>query len=379
MIKIAVVRGDFVSPWELQNFEKLPINYVVTVFTGYYPITKIEEGKRFSITKLISPVDLNFGKINRAKMAFLNRLFVDAHVLFGLEKRLEGVDVAHAAETYYSFTNQCLIAKNRKIVKKVVSTVWENIPFNNESIHGRREYKEQAFKQVDLFLAVTEKAKKTLMIEGCSPSKIEVLKPGLDLVKFCSKTKRLFRKNRLRLLFVGRLEKDKGIDLLLTIFSKMVKYIPFLELTIVGSGNKESEVIDAQKKIPQIRYLGNVSYKNMPDVYASSDILVHPAIGTETWQEQYGMVLVEAMASGLPILSFDKGSIAEVVGEGGVLTSPEKFEKELSQLINSENQRRLLSKKAVYLAKLNYDARKYSIRLGELYKEILNEKGIYNK
>lgn len=375
MIRVGIVRGDFASPWELQNFEKLPSNYDLTVFTGLYTTTPITESKRFKVEKLFSPVDLNLGKINRYRMSVLNRLFIDAHVLYGLEKKLSGFDIAHTAETYYSYTRQSLQAKSKGFVKKVVSTVWENIPFNNEGISGRRKFKKYAFDNIDLFLAVTAKSKEALITEGCPSNKISVLNPGIDLDKFQPKAfGKKFCQNIIRILFVGRLEKDKGIDFLLNLFEKMIKAHPLLELVIVGTGSEKSTITNIQKRVPQVTYLGAVPYQDMPNIYSTCQILVHPAIGTDTWQEQYGMVLVEAMASGLPILSIDKGSIAEVVGSGGIVVKIDCFEKELLSLINNERQRRTLSDNAVRIAKEKYDASKYAQRLNLLYKEILKSK-----
>ncbi len=371
MTKLAIIRGDFASPWELQNFEKLPKNYDLTVFTGYYPLAKITETDRLKIRHLFSPVDLNLGTISRWRMGLLNRVFVDAHILFGLEKSLSKFDIAHTAETYYSFTMQSVAAKQKGIVKKVVSTVWENIPFNNESIRGRKKFKQLAFTNVDLFLAVTRKSKDALILEGCDHKKIEVLKPGIDLDRFGKKTQLNKPTSKiLKILFVGRLENEKGIDLLLRSFERINKKIKTVKLVIVGKGNKEPTVIEAQRRNPNITFLGNVPYDEMPDTYSSCDIFAHPAIGSDTWQEQYGMVLIEAMASGLPILSVDRGSITEIVGESGVVVNPEQFEDELSSLIENENKRRKLIRLAIQNAHINYDANKYARRLDQIYKEI---------
>ncbi len=121
----------------------------------------------------------------------LNRLFTDAHYLFGLENLLKGFDLVHSAETYFHYTQQCLNAKKRGYVKKVIATVYENIPFNNEGIWGRRAFKARARRELDHIVAISQKAKEALILEGADPKKILVIGHYID-------TKRFFPKPRVR-------------------------------------------------------------------------------------------------------------------------------------------------------------------------------------
>ena len=88
-MKIAIVRGDFAAPGELPNFFPLAVHNQLSLFTGFFPVWNLGNTYGIKVEKLISPVDLNFGKISRFKMALLNRIFIDAHKLFGLENKLQ--------------------------------------------------------------------------------------------------------------------------------------------------------------------------------------------------------------------------------------------------------------------------------------------------
>ena len=183
-MKIAIVRGDFLGGWEVPVFTPWLKKHEVTIFTGKNPVNKVIIPPGFKVEKLFSPVDLNFGKISRWKMAILNRLFIDAHVLFGLEEKLKGFDVAYTGETSYFFTLQCIWAKRQGFVKKVIVHCFENIPFNNEKIWGRKWLKQTVLHQADKFIVPTEGARKVLLLEGANPDKITLLKPGIDLEHF---------------------------------------------------------------------------------------------------------------------------------------------------------------------------------------------------
>lgn len=360
-MKIAIIRGDFASPWELQNFKPLAKKHELVLFTGLRPVNDLSSLSWLKIIKLPSPVDLDFGRFSRFTMAITNRLFTDAHVLFGLEKELQGFDIAHCAETYYSYTQQCIRAKELGYIKKVVSTVWENIAGNNEGISGRQGFKKNSFKNIDRFLAVTEGAKHALIKEGCPEEKIIILKPGIDLSYFY---KRPFieKKDKIRLLFVGRLVAEKGILDLVNIFLRLRKKHTNIEFNIVGDG-----LLNPKIKGSAVNYLGKISYDNMPELYSQNDIFIHYPIGSKTWQEQYGMVLIEAMACGLPVVGLDKGSVKEVVGLGGFVVSQSKYLRTLEELIINNVLRKGLSKKAKEFTRKNYNSLTYAKNLEKIY------------
>src|SRR5581483_1784343 len=108
----------------------------------------------FPVVKLPSPMDLPDFPY---KMPILNRIFTDAHYLLGLEENLKGYDLVHTAETYFHYTQQAIEAKQKGQVKKVIATVLENIPFNNEGIWGRKEFKSNARENLDHMIALTER------------------------------------------------------------------------------------------------------------------------------------------------------------------------------------------------------------------------------
>lgn len=378
-MKVALIRGDFANPWELQNFEPLTNRLDITLFTGFLPIAPLDN-LHIQTKRLLSPVDINFRQISKAKMAILNRIFVDAHKLVGLEKQLKGYDIAHTAETYYGFTNQSLKAKLNGNVKKVVSTIWENIPFNNETIRGRKQYKQFAYKNVDLFLPVTERSKQALIIEGVDKNKIEILRPGVDIKNFCTRKKSIYKNIRkfsdgnekVIATFIGRLEPEKGVLNLVKQFGNKI-YNTNIHLMIVGSGSLESQICQllSGNHYSNVHFLGQLSYKKIPELYNFSDFLIHPAFGNKTWEEQYGMVLIEAMASGVPIIGSNSGSIPEIIGDAGIVADEKKIFRLAYQFATNPNLINSYKIKARNRAVIEFNRDNFARRLLEIYRYVL--------
>lgn len=135
------------------------------------------------------------------------------------------------------------------------------------------------------------------------------------------------------ILFVGRLDKIKGITYLI----EAVKEIDAL-LVIVGGGPLES-ILKAQaaEQGNKIQFLGAKTHEELTKIYASSDIFVAPSITTESGaKEGFGVVILEAMASGLPVVASLSGGIKDIItnGENGILV-PERDSHAIADAIRS--------------------------------------------
>lgn len=306
--KVAIVRGKFLNKFEMQMYEPLIDRYDITAFGS---LTPYHDHFAFPVVKLPSPMDLPDFPY---KMPIINRLFVDAHYLFGLEKHLVGFDLIHTAETYFHYTQQCLNAKEKA---KVIATVLENIPFNNEGIWGRKRYKARARRELDHIVALTNKTKEALLEEGTDPKKITVIPHFIDTKRF-SPVPKQNNPTSLTVLFVGRFEEEKGALDVLSAARLLATDNTIRPYTIhwlfVGSGR-----IDISGPHVRVKY---VNYEAMPEIYRQADIFVAPSRPTPTWEEQYCTALLEAQAIGLPIVTTDTGGIPENIGDAGVIVLP---------------------------------------------------------
>ncbi len=118
--------------------------------------------------------------------------------------------------------------------------------------------------------------------------------------------------------FFGRLVEEKGVDVLIDALGRLGGEWRAL---IVGAG-PDAERLKAQAAAhgDRITFREQVPSVEMPSLYQQVDVLVLPSLTRPNWKEQFGRVLVEAMASGVPVIGSDSGAIPDVIGDAGLIT-----------------------------------------------------------
>ncbi len=377
--KIAIIRGAFLNQYEMQFFEPLMRSFEITGFSSLKPIHDVYQ---FPVVKSWSPMDLPSFPF---KLPILNRVFTDVHYLAGLEKKLKGFDLVHTAESYFHYTQQALNAKKSGYVKRVIATVLETIPFNNEGIRGRDEYKRRARSELDHIIALTEKTKQSLLLEGANPNNITVISHFIDTARFSPKSDAVTSGNgglptQLTILFSGRIEAYKGVYELLYAVKLLcndaeLRSIPW-KLKMVGTGTELTRIriLEQRLKIGQFIQHACVPYSQMPDEYRQADIYVAPSKATLTWEEQYNTTLLEAQSSGLPIVTTHTGGIPENVGDAAVLIPAGEYMPlalALKRFLLSAALRKTYGVKARARALAVHDRRIGAKKLTELYTRLL--------
>jgi glycosyltransferase involved in cell wall biosynthesis len=168
------------------------------------------------------------------------------------------------------------------------------------------------------------------------------------------------------LLYLGRLVPEKGLEDLLSTFQILPEDI---QLRIVGDGPMESwikDVIHKKHLASRIIIHSSIPWVELPSLYNSVNALVLPSRTVPHWKEQFGRVLAEAMACGLPVVGSDSGAIPEVLGDCGLIY-PEGnislFKDALMQLRNNSSLCLQLGERGVKKARNEYSwdmiARKY--------------------
>lgn len=119
--------------------------------------------------------------------------------------------------------------------------------------------------------------------------------------------------------YVGRLVPQKGVLDLLEAVARMPSNV---RLRLIGGGSLEPELRRRSTALGmehRVEFLGRVPSSALPQLYRELDVLVLPSRTTPNWKEQFGRVLIEAMACGVPVVGSDSGEIPNVVGEAGLL------------------------------------------------------------
>ena len=145
---------------------------------------------------------------------------------------------------------------------------------------------------------------------------IKIIHNGVDCREFVPAQNRRPEK-RYRLVCVSRLIGRKGIDDLITALPKIKAKLGKVELTLVGEGNLKEELqalAESQGVSDDIRWLGYVDHSSLPEIYVQADLFVLPS-----YFEGMSNALLEAMASGLPVVVTNTGGTGELVDENGLV------------------------------------------------------------
>jgi len=170
-------------------------------------------------------------------------------------------------------------------------------------------------------IAVSDVAKQHISSEF--PSDYKIIPNGIDTSHFSMITKPWidYDDEKTNILFVGRLEKKKGLKYLLLAFKQLILNGHKIRLLVVGPGKMDS---DCQSIIRSIHsndliIIGEVPYNALPKYYSSADIFCAPSIGSES----FGVVLLEAMACGKPIIASDISGYNSIINQGvqGILVN----------------------------------------------------------
>ncbi len=175
--------------------------------------------------------------------------------------------------------------------------------------------------QLDTIFVNSEQYRQSWIDRGIEPGKLKILPRGLDTNLFTpGRSDPDFWKqfgsdgDGVRLLFVGRVSKEKDLDILVQAFRKLKAEKVPVQLSIVGHGPYSDTLA---KILPEACYTGYLNGTELAKAYASSDIFVFPST-TDT----FGNVIIEAQAAGLPVIVSDVGGPRELVTDGvtGLIT-----------------------------------------------------------
>ena len=344
--------------------------YTVKVVTTFWNGGKEREEYNGIEIYRVGDSSLTFGKIGR--------LFDLHYYSFGknvlrFKEVLEKADIIHALTPLSSTANLRKIAplvshfQHHEPIDKPIQLLYK--PFHHI-------IEKKAYLKSDAVLAPSQYSKNVLCkIYSIPQEKVKVVPHGVDISKFS--TTAMKKSKKIRLLFVGPLEERKGIKYLIEAFALVKNEHKNVELVLLGSGSQEKKLKELVNKLNLTEFVEFAGYidgwsSDFVDYYNSSDIFVFPSL-----KEGFGMVIVEAMACGLPVISTNTSAIPEVVGDAGILVEPRNSQALVNAiilLIEDEKLRNKLSERGRKRVEENFTWEKVIERTLEAYSKLIRKR-----
>jgi glycosyltransferase involved in cell wall biosynthesis len=214
---------------------------------------------------------------------------------------------------------------------------------------------------------------------------IRVIPMGVDLDLFqrSSEVELLrshYRRDGRIVLFVGRLIDLKGVDYLIKALPRVIVRFPDVKLLIIGSGPQKDRLVHLTKQLGMERhvsFIGAVSQKDLIKFYSLAHLLVLPSIVNHAGEtEGLGVVLIEAMACGLPVIGSDVGGIPDLIkdGETGLLVKqkdPDLLAEKINILLGTSDLKQRLIENGYKMVKENFSWDIIADKFVEIYRDVL--------
>ena len=178
------------------------------------------------------------------------------------------------------------------------------------------------------------------------------------------------------LLFVGRLEKVKGVEFLIQAIPFITKIFPQTTLTIIGEGQNKENLLHLTKNLhleKHVHFIGWVKHEDLDRYYQKASIVVIPSI----WPENSSLVILEAMGAGRPVIGTNVGGISETIVDGvnGYLVepqSPEQIAEKAIKLFSDKDLLKAFGKNSRTKAE-EFTLEKYASNLVHIYEQIMSK------
>jgi glycosyltransferase involved in cell wall biosynthesis len=297
------------------------------------------------------------------------------HFYPGLAKHFRGIKphIVHIDEEPYNVATWQAMRLAKKHGAKALFFTWQNIhrryppPFSLIESYNLRN--------ADYAIAGNSEAVKVLKAKGYrGPSRV-IPQFGVDLDNFkVQKSQIANRKSQIAIGYVGRLVEEKGVHVLLRAVAGLRGS---WWLRILGSGPQRSHLEGLAVELgiaERVRFEDWIPSTQMPDYYNQLDALVVPSLTRPNWKEQFGRVLIEAMACGVPVVGSDSGEIPNVIDEAGLVFAEgdeRALRARLSQLMADAALREELARKGRERVLAHYTQAQVAAKTYHVYRELM--------
>jgi glycosyltransferase involved in cell wall biosynthesis len=318
--RVAMVKADYCRPSGMYAWEWVNQNspFEITVFVSD-PSGFSHDDLHLGVVAL-PMLDHRWSVAGHSAAGLLRRLGLPIRYLQGLGRLLADYDIIISVEDGALFGLTCALYKHEN---KLVIYSDENIqhpPYRNR--WGIRLAERFVRGRADHFFATTLMTKRRFIYDGIARDEISVVPYAIPPDLFLPEPKnpqaiglpeRLIRD--FVVLFSGRLSIWKGVPWLMEAARQLIPMVPDITFVFVGGKEMQDETFEDFRAAfaDRVFYLGMMDHRSLRTVYNTCDVLILPSIPTPNWDEQFGMVLLEAMACGKPAIASHTGGIPYVL------------------------------------------------------------------
>lgn len=285
----------------------------------------------------------------------------------------EAFDVIHIHEPFSGAVPVNVLSVASSVPSVIVGTFHTFLGTRLYKV-GAQRFAMRYFRRLQGRIAVSKPARD--FISQHFPGDYEIIPNGINVRNFTDATPFPdLIDGRTNILFVGRLEKRKGLRYLLGAYSRLKWDWPDIRLLVVGRGkpDEESYRIIAERNLQDVVFLGNVSEEDKARYYKSADIYCSPATG----RESFGVVLLEAMAAGAPVVASNiEGYSSVITHDREGLLVPPKDEARLAEALDAllampEHRRRLAAQARTTVEQFDWEV--VASRVMDYYQSLLSQ------
>lgn len=253
----------------------------------------------------------------------------------------EQFDILHFHEPWVPFLSRQVLQRSTSVN---IATFHAKIPetlMSRTVIKVVTPYLKSVMRYLHVYTAVSDSGAE--YVAGLTDEPITIIPNGIDLKKYHKVTAK--KKSQTKtILYVGRLERRKGVKYLLQAYQLLAQDNPDIKLVIAGDGpdREKLELLTEDLHLPNVSFLGYVTEELKLQLLAEADLFCSPAI----FGESFGIVLLEAMATGVVCVAGNNSGYSDVMQELGGLsivnpTDAQEFARRLDLLLNREDLRAL--------------------------------------
>ncbi len=290
-------------------------------------------------------------------------------------------DLVHCWQEPYTFTGGQIAWWTNEATPLVFSTFQNKIKQYPPPFNWIEQY---AINRAIGWIAFGESIHAALKNRPGYARPMRIISPGVDTNYFYPDTNAKLQIHRLLdwqeqgapvIGFLGRLVPEKGLDLLMQVLDSL--QTPW-RAVFVGTGKMESQLRAWAKSYPeQVRICTNVKHSEVPQYLNAMDVLCAPSQTVHNWREQFGRMLIEAFACGVPVIGSDSGEIPHVIQDTGIVVGEKDVKgwtQALSDLLESPSLRQELGTKSLYRAHTFYAWSVIAKQHLEFFSELLDNR-----